>query len=163
MMTRPSWLPELFETKRWDHSTYDMLYRIFCTDFIDSKTHFCEKHVSIPKDLEDGKHKTFWHVTTRDDKGSGQRLPDLRRCERLPWLKPLLENPTKPEVLAWEFMEDDGSVNIYVWLKDQDYIAIIKKTKKGYLILRTAYWVEYGNTKKKLMKKYDSRNKKANA
>jgi len=113
--------------------------------------------------LEDGKHRTFWHVTTREDKGRKQRLPDLRRCERLPWLKPILENSINSEILAWEFTEDDGSINIYVWLKDHDYLAIIKKIKKGYLILRTAYWVEFKNTKKKLMKKYNSRNGKANA
>jgi len=69
-------------------------------------------------------------VTTRDDKHNNARLPDLRRCERLPWLKPILENPTKPEILAWEYTEGDGTLKVYVWLKDHDYVAIMKKQRK---------------------------------
>jgi hypothetical protein len=91
------------------------------------------------------------------------RLPDFRRCERLPWLKPILENSTKPEILAWEHTEGDGITKVYVWLKNHDYLAIMKKTKKGSLILLTAYWIEYSHAKKKLMKKYEARNNKANA
>jgi len=39
----------------------------------------------------------------------------------------------------------------------------MKKTRNGQLILITAYWVEYENVKRKLMKKYNTRNKEANA
>jgi hypothetical protein len=35
-----------------------------------------------------------------------ERLPDMRRCERLPCVKPLIEHPADPEVLAWDY--DDG-------------------------------------------------------
>jgi hypothetical protein len=148
-MPIPSWLPALFSVNPWDHTTYDSLYKIFHNDFIANKAYYCKIPVGFDRNKENGKEKTFWHVTTRDDKHNSERLPDLRRSERLPWLKPILENSTKPEILAWEYTEGDGAINIYVWLKDHDYLAIMKKTKKGGQILLTAYWIEYGNVKKK--------------
>lgn len=163
MMSILSWLPKLFNVSPWDHTTYDLLYEIFHNDFIASKTYHYKIPVGFSREKEDGKEKTFWHITTRENKHNNERLPDFRRCERLPWLKPILENPTRPEILAWEYTEGDGTLKVYVWLKDHDYVAIMKKTRKGSLILLTAYWLEYSHAKKKLMKKFDARNKKANA
>lgn len=162
-MQHPSWLPALFEVSPWHHDTYDLLYDLFHENFIANKTYHRGKYVGFSRDLEDGKERIFWHLTTRDDKTLEDRFPDLRRSERLPWLKPMLEKNHNPEVLVWEYTESDGSTNIYIWLKDHDYVAIIKKIKTGALILITAYWIEYENVKKKLKKKYDSRNKKADA
>lgn len=158
-MSTPSWLPALFNVNPWDQTTYESLYGIFHNDFIANKTHHDKTYVNFSRTKEDGKEKIFWHVTTRDDKQNGERLPDLRRCERLPWLKPILESPVRAEILVWEYTEGDGAIKTYVWVKDHDYVAIMKKTNKGGLILLTAYWLEYNNAKKKLRRKYDARNK----
>src|SRR5262245_1290201 len=131
MMIMPSWLPPLFKVNPWDHTTYNLLYNIFHADFVVNKTQYCKKYVNFSRTIENGKEKTFWHLTTREDRISKQRLTDFRRCERLPWLKPILENSDDPEILAWEYMEGNGAIKIYVWLKDHDYIAIMKKNKKG--------------------------------
>lgn len=162
-MNLPSWLPALFNVSPWNDETYDLLYQIFHTDFIASKATHRNAFVVVSKIKDNGKELTFWHITTREDKASDQRLADNRRCERLPWLKPMLEGTDNPEVLTWENTEGDGVIKVYVWLKDHDYIAIMKKTKNGQLILVTAFWVEYESIKRKLMKKYYSRNKEANA
>lgn len=161
-MDLPAWLPSLFDVSNWTHNTYDLLYKIFHSDFFISKTNHYETPVRVSRKKEDGKELTFWHITTRTNESS-ERLPDHRRCERLPWLKPMLEQSSHPDVLAWESTEGDGTLKTYVWLKDHDYIAIMKTTKKGHLMLITAYWVEYENTKRKLLKKYNTRNEKANA
>jgi hypothetical protein len=162
-MNFPSWLPELFNVNPWSDRTYELLYEIFHTNFVASKASHNGTPVLVSQTKEEGKEITFWHITTREDKECEQRLPDHRRCERLPWLKPMLEDSDKPDVLAWEHTEGDGVIKVYVWLKEHDYIAIMKKTSKGRLILLTAYWIEYGNIKRKLMKKYEARNKEANA
>lgn len=161
-MPTPSWLPMLFNTNPWEHTTYDSLYGIFHNDFIANRTYHCKTPVGFSREKEDGKEKVFWHLTTRNNKQTNQRLPDLRRCERLPWLRPMLKNSTENEVLAWEYEEGNGTIKVYVWLKNHDYLAVMKKTKKGGLILLTAYWLEYNNAKRKLMRKYEARNKKAN-
>ncbi|MBV8802455.1 MAG: hypothetical protein JO131_05755 [Gammaproteobacteria bacterium] len=162
-LSMPPWLPPLFNVSPWDQNTYDLLYEIFHRDFIATKTYCRQSHVGVSNALVDGKEKTFWHITTREDKKQAQRLPDFRRSERLPWLKQILENSHEPEILAWEYIEGDGSINLYIWLKAHDYIAILKKIKKRYVVLVTAYWIEFPNTKRKLMKKYNARNKEANA
>jgi hypothetical protein len=161
-MNLPDWLPKLFNLDPWSHDTYNLLYQIFHADFIANKTYYRRTHVQIPKHTEEGKEITFWHITTRHDKNLDERLPDFRRCERLPWLKPILTEPNNSEILTWENEEGGGSLKVYVWLKNHDYIAIMKRTRKGQLILITAYWIEYSNARQKLMKKYNF-NKKANA
>lgn len=162
-MKFPLWLPRLFDVTQWSHDTHDLLYEIFHKDFIQNPTHYLGQRIGFEKIIEEGKEKAFWHITTREDKESGERFTDLRRCERLPWLKPILENAGNPEILSWEYTEGDGVIKVYVWLKDYDYVAIMKKTRKGFLILLTAFWVEHEYMKRALMKKYNSRNGKANA
>lgn len=151
-----SWLPPLLNISPWHANTYDLLYELFHSNFIANRVYYQKKSVGFSRDKEDGKEKVFWHVTTREDKNSNQRLPDFRRCERLPWLKAILENAHEPAILSWEDVGDDGTTKVYVWLKDHDYIAIMKRTKKGFLILLTASWLEYEHAKRKLMKKYNA-------
>ena len=75
----------------------------------------------------------------------------------------MLHGCANKEILAWEYTEGNGNTNVYVWLQDHDYVAIMKKTKNAQLILLTAYWIEYNYVKRSLMKKYNARNKEANA
>ncbi|RQW87843.1 MAG: hypothetical protein EHM79_07020 [Geobacter sp.] len=84
-------------------------------------------------------------------------MPDLRRSERLPWARPMLDNADAMEVLDWDFKEGDGIVKTYVWLKDFDYLMVLKKYPDGRRRLITSFWVEYQNTRRKLEKKYDRR------
>jgi len=164
-MSLPSWLPPLFSINPWRHDTYELLYQIFHKDFISHKVKYLENKIIISKLKDADKELTFWHITTRENKEikqASERFPDFRRCERLPWLRPMIEGCPHTDILSWENLEGDGTIKVYVWLKEYDYIAILKKTNKG-LILITAYWLEYENAKRKLIKKYEARNKEANA
>ena len=157
MTMKPDWLPAMFSVNPWTEKTYDLLYAVFKADFKDSQPQFRGRIVWIFPEKEDGKEKVFWHLTSRDDKEAGQRLPDLRRAERLPWARPMLDTPDKPEVTDWDFKEGDGTVKTYVWLKDYDYLIILKKYPDGRRRLITAYWIEYRHMKSKLAKKYEQR------
>jgi hypothetical protein len=156
-MTIPIWLPNLFVVDPWTNDTYDELYEIFRNDFIKSQIEYQGYNVWFFPEMEDGKEKIFWHFTSKVDNETEDRLPDLRRSERLPWARPLLENHLQPEVLAWDHEEGDGSIKTYVWLKDFDYVIIMKKISNGSRRLITSFWLEYRNAKEKLMKKYDRR------
>ncbi len=132
----PDWLPDMACVNPWTERTYDLLYAIFCRDIRDHDLRYIGNKVWIFRDMEDGREKIFWHLTTRSAKKvkiprrkkkfypSGQtyieedRYPDLRRCERLPWVRPMVENAEAPEVLAWDYEEGDSQVKTYVWLKD---------------------------------------------
>jgi len=156
-MNYPEWLPELFPVNPWQHDTYEALYRLFEQDFKASQPIYDGHTVWFFPEMEDGKEKIFWHLTSRDDKDAGERLPDLRRSERLPWVRPMLDQPGKAEILAWDHEEGDGTIKTYVWLEDYDFIVILKKYPDGRRRLITSFWVEYGNTRRKLRKKYDRR------
>lgn len=156
-MTKPEWLPEMFPVNPWTEQTYDLLYKIFERDFKETQPCYRGQTIWFFPEKEAGKELIFWHLTSRKDKNSGDRLPDLRRSERLPWAKPMLDNCDKPEILDWDYEEDDGDIHTYVWLKYYDYLMILKKYRDGRRRLVTSYWIEYDNFKRKLGKKYDNR------
>jgi hypothetical protein len=157
MSVLPSWLPEMLCVSPWTGGTFDALYEVFERDFKHSQAGYDGLAVWFFRDMEDGREVIFWHLTSRKDKDSGDRLPDLRRCERLCWGRPMLDHAKEPEILAWDYEEDDGDTNTYVWLKDHDFLVLMKKMKDGTRRLLTSFWVEYDNYRRKLMKKYDRR------
>ena len=156
-MPYPKWLPHLFPLDTWSEDTYDRLYELFKNDFIKSQPVYDESPIWFFPEKEDGKEIVFWHLTSRDDKETGERLPDLRRSERLPWIRPMLEHSEQKEVLAWDHEEGKGEIKTYVWLHAYDFVVILKKYKDGRRRLLTAFFVEFGNVRRKLRKKYDRR------
>jgi len=157
MCDLPCWLPEMLKVNPWTDETFDMLYKVFEHDFKNRNLHYKGFNVWYFPEMKDGKELIFWHLTHREDKRTGQRYPDMRRSERLPWARPIIENPDKPEVLAWDFREHDGKTVTYVWLKDYDYLVLMKKLKDGQRRLMTSYYISYPNKRRKLEKKYRRR------
>ncbi len=156
-MTKPAWLPEMLNVNPWTETTYDALYQLFCDTLKNSRPVYRGAEVWFFLDMEDGKEKIFWHLTSRDDKETGERLPDLRRSERLPWVRPMIDQPDQSDVLDWDFEEGDGTIKTYIWLKEYDFVVIMKKYPDENRRLITSFWIEYNNTRRKMQKKYDNR------
>jgi hypothetical protein len=84
------------------------------------------------------------------------REPDLRRCERIPWAKPVIENCDKWNLKVWEQVRK-GANRICIWLEfedEPDYIVILD-VRENYILPWTAYTIEYGNQKRKKQKEYE--------
>lgn len=156
-MSYPTWLPPMFSVSPWTVDTYDALYEIFERDIKKLKPIYRGGVVDIFRDQEDGKEKVFWHITTEFDKDRAERIPDLRRSERIPWVKPMINNSENSEVLSWDNKEKKNKIKTYVWLKAHDFLVVMNKTKSGKLFLITSFYIERGNYKKKLENKYDRR------
>jgi hypothetical protein len=107
--------------------------------------------------LDDGLEEIFWHLTHREDDGTGERMPDLRRCERLPWVSCIINNATAPELLFWDYKEHDGSIKTYIWLRDHDFVVILKKYPNGNRRLITSFCVDHASTRRNLERKYKKR------
>ena len=107
----------------WTAETFDLLYAIFQRAFKDSQPLYEGNPVWFFPEMEDGKEVIFWHMTSEKNKNTGERLPDFRRSERLPWARPMVDNHTHPEILAFDYVEADGDTNTYVWLKDHDFLV----------------------------------------
>jgi len=171
----PDWLPEMVTVNPWTEDTYEKLYEIFCRDIRDHNLRHIGNNVWIFREMEDGKEKIFWHLTTREVKQKriprrkrkfypqGQtyikteRLPDLRRCERLPWVKPLIEHPFDPEVLAWDYEEGDSTVKTYIWIKDSDFVVILKKYPNDTRRLITSFYIDVDYKRIDFERKYRNR------
>lgn len=170
------WLPEIFCVNPWSHNTYNDLYAIFCRDIRDATLRYCEQPVLIFPEKEDGKEVLFWHLTTRkqwvrpvprrkqkfERKGTlredfCERLPDLRRCERLPWVNPLIHNAFDSEVLAWDYKEGDGVIKTYVWIKDHSFVVIMKRRKNLSRCLITSFYIDKEYTRRDFERKYAER------
>lgn len=157
MVDQPDWLPPLFVMSPWNEMVMESLYALFRRDFIENPAKYCGAEVWFFPEKERGKELIFWHLVEREDKASGERLPDFRRAERLPWARPMLDHLEEQEILDWDYEEGDGSVRTYVWLKDFDYLIVMKKYRDGRRRLITAYYIDYENMRRKLLKKFERR------
>lgn len=154
MIQKPDWLPEMLLLNPW---TEDILYEVFQNDFIHSQPRYRNYIVWIFPEKTDGKETVFWHLITREDIKTRKRLPDVIRSARLPWVRPMIEHPDESEIIDWDYLEGSGNIHTYVWLKEHDFVVIMKKYKDGRRRLVTAHYIDYPNKKRKLASKYEKR------
>ncbi len=157
------WLPPtvLFCNFGSDWNAYiEHIYKIFERDFVLSKPKFNNKDVLYGGGHRDGKSECFWHIITENydpnNKQNSNRDWDLLRCERITWIKPIIENSDDKAILKWKNRRG-RSRNILLFLGPYDFLVILN-IKKTYFLL-TAYYVRT-HTKIKLLKEYEEYNKK---
>lgn len=150
------WLPDLvlFSEYHGDWDVYvDALYQYFRTDFVESRPRYQGKKVVLPHQpriLE--KEATFWHLISEGEVEE-ERIPDLRRCERIRWPKPIIENADKEACIkVWENTRKKGK-RVCLWFENAEYLVILA-IRKGYFMLITAYLVEQPHRKRKLQNEY---------
>lgn len=149
-----NWLPCLVEYLAGNWEDYvKIIYRYFENDFIKTKPMFqgCTvNHRHKPKD-EDGYHAAFWHLVQEEDTVIG-RVPNIRRCERIRWPRPIIEHEAEDAILVWESVRKNKT-NICLFFEEKDYLVVLGK-RSSYVLLLTAYPIEHANRKEKLLKEY---------
>lgn len=169
------WLPDIVKVNPWTQDTYDTLYDIFCMDIRDYDLRYIGNSVWIFRGMEDGREQIFWHLTTRSVKKikiprrkrkfypveqkyiDEDRYPDLRRCERLSWVKALVEKADEREILSWDYEEGDSTIKTYIWLKDYNFTVIMKKYSDNKRRLVTSFYVDKSYIRKGFERKYENR------
>lgn len=149
-------LPELIELSQFggNFAQYlEAVYDIFTNEFIRNRPTFRGVRLGIKKyPVTDGKEATFWHMTSEGD-DEQNRLPDLRRLERIKWPSFIINNSEHPYLRVWE--NSRGSkTNILIMHEEENYVVILRKGN-GYLLPWTAYLIEYEWRKKKFIKEYE--------
>ena len=154
----PDFLPSILELVGPWEEILPLLYSVFERDF--KKTHVSHRGIQIyynRKVLPDGhgKEEGFWHVISRKVSNSGERLIDYCRAERLPWARPMMESPERPELVVFDYSEGpkDKGIRTYIWLEDYDYVVILQRKKKAYYWV-TAYYVDSEWQRKNLRRRY---------
>lgn len=155
---KPSFLPPMLNLDGTWENVLSMLYSVFERDFKKSKTYHRAKRVLYDgRLLEDGKGKEegFWHVISRGDKTTDERMIDCDRARRLPWAKPMMESSPRQELLVFDHYEgsQDRGIRRYIWLRDFDHVVILQPRRWGYYWI-TAFYVDLEVKRSQLMAKY---------
>lgn len=157
MSTPPTWLPKLVTLDSYggDWVEYEKaLYQLFTRDFVTQKPSFRGQALRLKSyPFTNNREATYWHLITKGEREE-DREPCLRRCERIQWPKAVIENCQDVAVRVWE-TERKGEPRVMIWLVPYDYVVVLAK-RSGYLVMWTAYVVEYGHTRRKLQKDFDT-------
>ena len=141
----------------------DVLYAIFKKAFIDSKPKVGKVVFRLKyKPLFQDRAYTFYHMTHKGNI-EDERLPDMRRCERLPWCRPTIEKADVYNLCFWEEVRK-GHHRVCIWLQAEDnnnnvaiennYFVILE-VREGYVLPWTAFCAEYNNQVRKKSKEYE--------
>lgn len=161
-MSNPAWLPQLILLKEHDSNWSRYLkavYEVFLQDMVYNVPVFNGQPVRVGSQLIDGKERTFWHLVSEGDVESN-RTPDMRRCERIAWVRAVIDNEDDQAVLNWP-NERHRKRRHLLWLRRADFLVILEK-RFGCWRLWTAYPTDRVHTQKKLVQEYEVW-KKANA
>lgn len=152
-----AWLPdlELFGIHNGDWEKYlNVLYHIFENDFIRSKPVFRGRRLGLKRfPLSKGKEVTFWHMTS-EGSDEEDRIPDLRRCERIRWPRPSIDNCDTAGIRIWTEPRGNES-RIHIYLEEEAYLVVLAD-RTDYILPWTAYYVQRTHQQQKLIKKHEA-------
>lgn len=156
MMGDPAWLPDplLLTDFSGDWSRYvEAVYAVFRRCFIEGTAYFRGEPVRVGSQLLDLKERTFWHLTSEGDV-EVDRTPDLRRCERIGWVRAIIDHERDPAVLSWPNTRHRNQRHV-LWLKQVDFVVILEK-RPGCWWLWTTYPTSRRHTRERLEQEYES-------
>ena len=157
----PSWLPPLmpFEDFGGDWPRYlEALYAVFRSNFCGRLPDFQGRPLALKRHpLSQGKEATFWHFI-QEGEVEDDRTPDLRRCERIRWPRPVIEaHADSGRVRLWcERRSARGRGQEGRWqlaLPDFSYLVVLADRGR-FLLPWTAYHLERPHERRKLEQRW---------
>lgn len=146
--------PELMPWSGADWEAYeDAIYAAYLQSVAHADLRF-EGHPVRVQFHPESKHKGFgfWHLISeapdQRNKNEEDRVPDLRRCERICWVAWCIRNAGSSGFPWWENLRW-GNTHVVIWAEAHDFAVVLAKrvTPKsgGYYLLKTAYCVRQRN------------------
>jgi hypothetical protein len=149
------WLPDLVTLRDCDGDWpkyLAMIYEHFCNDFVRSKPAYTGKRFALKRHpVSQGKEATFWHLIS-EGKNEEERTPDMRRCERIRWPRPMIEAIKSDCVCVWRNTRGRNE-RILIAVDDFSYVVVLDD-RAEYVLLWTAYSVEHDHQRRKFQKEY---------
>lgn len=147
---------------------FDHLYGFFHRDFVATRTLLADKVYIDPRSShrEDGKERTFWHLTSRkqswqEKKGNRwerceARLPDYPRSERIEWVRQIIVNHGAPQVKVFYHRDPDPrkGIRLYLWAYENDFVVILQRLGKSSSFLVTSFYIDYDGKRRDFERKY---------
>ncbi len=131
----------------------EALYEAYLRDFSQANLTYEGLPLGVKRHPKlDGKDATFVHFTS-EGRVESARTPDLRRCERICWPRPIIELAGRDDAIkVWE--NDRGrEKRACLWLEEEDYLVVLA-LRGTYVLPWTAYLVQEEHGKRKLRKEY---------
>jgi len=130
----PDWLPDLLSLSGSGQEIIGRLYEMFERDFNRGHPVFRSVPVWWNRRCLDGdpREEGFWHIITKDDAASGERLLDSPRAKRLAWARATIDHAESDDVVVFDYEEGSGRVRTYLWVNDQDYVVILERQNRGH-------------------------------
>ncbi len=137
----------------------EVLHRIYLDDFVTNTTFWRRKRVGVRYEpTTNGKAFTFWHIICGVDPVTGEvKEPDMDRCERLAWVKRVIE--ADPAAVRTWVQERGRDRNIAIALPDFSFVVFLGE-RRGWMILLTAYCVTKQWRRDKYRREYESSKKR---
>jgi hypothetical protein len=138
-MTPPDLVP--FNAFGGDWTAYETeLHRLFISEIARGQIQFRGVPVNCRRLPETaGRWASFWHLV-QEGRVEDDRTPDLRRCERIRWVRWMIENaPIHAEIDEWQNTRGT-EVNTLLWYREE-YLVVMAQ-RKGFWLLKTAYCTE---------------------
>lgn len=159
-MSNLEWLPDIipFSDFNSDFNKYlGHLYTIFKKDFIDSVPFYNGKPVYFDKKIIKDYPVCFWHLITDYKIEDCERVDianlSLLRCERICWIRPVIENNTHEAVSVWP-NKRGKKMNTLFFMEDHDYLVILTNVKNRFYLV-SAYFINYPHRKEQLIQERD--------
>jgi hypothetical protein len=152
---------DLSEFKKYEDKIFNKFLRLYENNAIT----FHGKSVAMkhyPPEYD--KRSGFYHMVCENYEDTGNELdrsPNLRRYERITWAEQLINkcsDTSCEELCIWRNIRR-GKKNILIYCTSIDYLVVLG-VRNNYFLLITAYPIEKGHTRRRLLKEYN--NYKAN-
>lgn len=165
MSPPPKWLPALLLMEECGNSWDVFRARVFSEfgrTLVEDQAKYQDCWVRCPAHTpDDDQHGTFWHCVS--DGRPGERLPDLRRMERIRWIRGIIENAASSEVECWTTVRD-GSTHHVLWYLEEYVVILAERVRvrdgMRYFVLKSAYVTDRLHTVAWLRKQRDAAKKK---
>lgn len=155
-MSEYNWLPDIISyddfNGNWDNFL-ESIYTIFHRDFVETKPIFRGTPLALKRyPMINNKEATFWHMIS-EGPTEQEKIPNIRRCERVPWAKPVVENCDCGVMKIWRNRRKNED-RIIIWFEEKEFLVVLAD-RKTYKIFWTCYNVTEEHRKRKLNKEYE--------
>lgn len=152
-------LPKIIELNEFggNYRLYiDAVYEVFFEDFINHEAFFGSKKLMLKSNPRfQNRAYTFYHMTHKGE-NEDERTPDLRRCERIGWAKPCIENVDLWSLKFWRQSRKRSENRVCILLDvedDHDYFVVLE-VRETYVLLWTAFVSIHPHETRKKLKEY---------
>lgn len=159
------WLTPIITLEQYDNNweKYNhKLYEIFIRDFIQNSLFFNNQKVQVRINPKQNNYEhAFIHLTcisTKISDNPNDRIPDLRRCERLEWNRKIIENYLCKYIcincrkICYYEHYYKNNIRINLVFVDARFKVILEK-RNNYILLITGYYIEFNHILEKEIKR----------